>query len=211
MASIGNMIDDVELRLFGGKPSDDSPIPRDQIRFWLDSANAMVLTDWIKRTGEVPSSIVTPIDCLVVKTQTPTCVGSCESKNYIELPKNSNGQYKYVLTLPEDKGIVQVVLGTQNIIRLTNPRQLSIMTKTMFGKQYPYFYRVGGKIYLFNGIFPSFCKLTVFAVIIDTTDMSETDQFPTIDELIPAITDMAEKIGARELQGNYDLQDDGIK
>lgn len=41
--------------------------------------------------------------------------------------------------------------------------------------------------------------------------MSEQDQFPTIDELIPAITDMAEKIGARELQGNYDLQDDGIK
>jgi hypothetical protein len=205
------MIDDVELRLFGGKPSDDSPVPRAQIKFWLDSANAMVLTDWIKRNNEVPSSIVTPIECLLVKTQTSTCISGCETKQYIELPKNNNGQYKYILTLPEDKGVVQVVQGTQNIIRLTNPRQLSMMLKTHFGKQYPYFYRIGGKIYLFNGIFPSFCRLTVYAVIIDTTDMAETDQFPTIDELIPAVTEMAEKIGQRELQGQYDLIDDGIK
>jgi len=40
--------------------------------------------------------------------------------------------------------------------------------------------------------------------------MADTENYPTIDELIPSILEQAEKIGLRELQTKIDLQDDGI-
>lgn len=210
MATIGQMIDDLELRLFGGKPSDDTPIPRAQMRFWLDSANAMALSSWVKVNDEIPSALITPIECLLVKTNTPTCISNCNSYEYLELPKNSRGNYKSVLTMPEDRGIIQVIMGENSLIRLTNPRQVSMMLKSQFGNEFGYFYRIGGKIYIFNGIYPSFCTMTVYAVLVDTSDASETDPYPTVDELVPAVIEQAEKIGLRELGGKYDLQDDGI-
>jgi hypothetical protein len=210
MATIGQMIDDLELRLFGGKPSDDSPIPRAQMRFWLDSANAQTLSAWVKINGEVPAYLISRLECLLIKSSTPTCISGCTTYEYIELPKNSRGNYKSVLSLPEDRGIIQVVMGENSLIRLTNPRQLSMMIGSKFGDEYGYFYRIGGKIYIFNGVYPSFCRMSVDAVVVDTSDTPETDPYPTIDELIPAILEQAEKIGTRELGSRYDLQDDGI-
>ena len=49
MPSIDNMISDVELRLSHAKPSDDFAIPREQIRFWLDTASASLMSEWIKK------------------------------------------------------------------------------------------------------------------------------------------------------------------
>lgn len=210
MPTIGQMIDDLELRLFGGKPSDDSPIPRSQMRFWLDSANAQSLSAWVRVNGEVPAYLVTELDCLLIKTATPTCISGCDTNQYLELPKNNRGNFKSILALPEDRGIIQVVMGENSLIRLTNPRQVSMMTKSQFGDEYGYFYRIGGRIYIFNGIYPSFCRMNVHAVVTDTSDYLETDPYPTIDELVPAILEQAEKIGLRELGGRYDLQDDGI-
>ena len=84
MPSIDNMISDVELRLSHAKPSDDFAIPREQIRFWLDTASASLMSEWIKKRngGEVPAQIIKPYDCLLVQTEEDTCVGSCNTYNY---------------------------------------------------------------------------------------------------------------------------------
>ncbi len=44
----------------------------------------------------------------------------------------------------------------------------------------------------------------------DTTDLSESDNYPIVDEIVSAVLDEAEKIGLRELNTKLDLQDDGI-
>lgn len=212
MPSIDNMISDVELRLSHAKPSDDFAIPREQIRFWLDTASASLMSEWIKKRngGEVPAQIIKPYDCLLVQTETDTCIGNCNTRQHIQLPQNSDGTTKGILALPNDGGIVQLLQGSNQIMRVTNIAQLGMNLKLEFSSKFAYFVRVADKIYLFNGVFPSYCKLTAYIASCDTTDMADTENYPTIDELIPSILEQAEKIGLRELQTKIDLQDDGI-
>ena len=82
--------------------------------------------------------------------------------------------------------------------------------KLEFSKGFVYFSRVGDRVYLFNGIFPSYCHLSAHIASCDSTDLADTDNYPTVDEVIPLILEEAEKIGAREIGKPQDLQDDGI-
>lgn len=212
MPSIDNMISDIELRLSHSKPSDDFAIQREQIRFWIDTAASSVIPEWIKKRngGEIPAIMVKPYDCLLVQTEENHCIGNCNTKQYIQLPRNSDGTTKSILTLPNDMGIVQLAQGDKTIMRVTSVAQLAMNLKLEFSDKFAYFVRVSDRIYLFNGVFPSYCKLTAYIASCDTTDMDESENYPAPDEPIASILDEAEKIGLRELQSKLDLQDDGI-
>lgn len=212
MATVGKMIDDLELRLTGGKPSDDIELSREQMQKWLDDANSALLPDWIakKNGGQVPPAIIRRIDCLAVKTDTPSCVDACCSYHYIQFPNNSDGQAIVPIALPGDGGVIQVLRGKAKIYRLPSPTMLQTMTNLENGETTPYFYRIGDKLFLFNGIYPSYCKITVMAAISDTSSLTDEDVYPTVEALIPLIMEAAEKIGQRQMQGDQDLQDDGI-
>lgn len=212
MPSIGKLISDVELRLSHAKPSDDFSIPRKQIRLWLDSIAPSLNADWIKKKngGEVPPQLIRQFTCLVVKTEESECINGCNTKEYIELPLNHDGTPKGILSLTDDGGIVQIQQGTKSIIRVSSVAKLQMNLKLEFSDEFSYFIRVGNRIYLFNGVFPSYCELTAYIASCDTTDMSEDDNYPTVDDVIPMLLDEAEKIGTRELQQKLDLQDDGI-
>lgn len=212
MATVGKMISDLELRFTAGKPSDDFEGSRQQMQFWIDNANGSLLPNWIMKVngGQIPPTLIRKIDCLAVKTETPACEGGCCSYHYIEFPKNADGKPIVPITLPDDRGVIQMFRGVQQIYRLPNPTMLSVMTNLKNGETTPYFYRIADKMYLFNGIYPSYSKLTVMGAFSDTSSLTDDDVYPTVDDIIPSILDEAEKIGRRQFQTQTDLQDDGI-
>lgn len=212
MATVQKMIDDLELRFTGGKPSDDFEGSRLQYQFWIDNANGALLPTWIQKVngGQVPPSLIRKLECLTVKTEYPECEGGCCTYDYVQFPKDVNGNAILPLALPDDKGVILMYQGAMPIYRLPSPTMLSVMSNLRNGSKTPYFYRIGDKLYLFNGIFTSYSKLTVMAVFSDTSNLKDTDAYPTVDDLIPQILDEAEKIGRRQFNTKQDLQDDGI-
>lgn len=212
MPSVGKMISDVELRLSHGKPSDDFSVTREQIRFWIDSLASTLNSDWIKKKngGEVPPQLILPYDCLLVQKETPICINNCNTRFYVQLPVNSDGTPKSILSLPNDGGVVQLLQGQKPLMRVTNIAQLQMALKLEFSDGFSYFSRVADKIYVFNGIFPSYCKLTAYIASCDSTDLSDEDNYPTVDDVVPMILEEAEKIGSKQLNQKLDLQDDGI-
>ena len=212
MATLGKMISDLELRFTAGKPSDDFEGSRSQMQFWIDSVNGSLLPVWIMKNnyGVVPPVLIRRIDCLAVTTEVPVCEGGCCSYTYIQFPKNQYNKPIIPITLPDDRGVIQMYRGVQQIYRLPSPTMLSVMSNLRGGDETPYFYRIADKMYLFNGVYPSYSKITVMGAFSDTSSLTDSDVYPTVDDLIPAILDEAEKIGRREFQTKTDLQDDGI-
>jgi len=210
-ATVEKMISDLELRFTGGKPSDDFEGAREQLRFWIDNANGALLPQWIMKVngGQVPPTLIRRLDCLVVKTESPQCEGGCCTYDYIEFPKNPQGEPIVPITLLDDRGVIQMYQGVQTIYRLPSPTMLSVMTNLKNGATTPYFYRIADKLYLFNGVFTSYSRITVMCAFSDTSSLKDDDVYPTVDDLIPSILDEAEKIGRRQFTST-DLQDDGI-
>lgn len=209
MASIEQLISDVELRIYGGKPSDDAEIEREQIRFWLETINKALVTDYINKTNEIPSDLIRKIDCLVVKKETADCGNGCSSSYYVELPKNEDGTTLDILSLKGDMGIVDLKKGNMPIYRLGSPSQIRINNNLRFANENAYYYRVDNKIYLFNGIYPSYCTLSLFVATVDTSNKKDNEEFPTVDSLMATILDEATRIGINELKGKQDIQNDG--
>ena len=210
MASISQMIDDVELRIYAGKPSDDAEIEREQILFWINNINKSLLVDYIKaNNNDIPSNILKRFDCIELKTNQSLCVGGCTSNKYIELPSNESGKPVEILSLPFDDGIADVLFGSNKITKLQNQSQVRLNKNIRFASDVPYYHRVGNRLFLIGGIYPSYCKFSIVVATADTTGVDYSENFPTVDKLIPQILDEAERIGLRELSSKYDTQNDG--
>ena len=95
MAEIkSKLISDIELRVTGGKPSDDLGLPRKQISYWLDivrdSLVANFLNDLIKRGLDVPIEYL--------------------EKETISLTSSGKGTLsKTPLAIRDDMGVVRVI------------------------------------------------------------------------------------------------------
>lgn len=211
MPSIEKVISDIELRIYGGKPSDDAEIPRSQIQMWLDTVNSAAVSNWIvsENGGEVPSWATRQDFCVGLKADKPNCVGGCESYYYIEIPK-VNEENVSVLNLKDEKAIMGLYRGKEEIFNFGTVARSRIVSGMRFANKMPFFNRVGDRIYVYNGIYPLFCKFTLVYASVDTFSLEETDDFPTVDKLLPTILEEVEKIGRRELEGVNDLLSDGI-
>ena len=66
-----------------------------------------------------------------------------------------------------------------------------LMTGLKNGATTPYFYRIKDKMYLFNGVYPSYSKITVMGAFGDTSNLGNDDVYPTVEELIPNILERA--------------------
>ena len=211
MPSIHNMVGDIMLRI-NPKPSDDNPIQADQVRHWLGTVSGGIVSDWIRKRngGAVPAQLIKPYDCLLVEQDTDTCLSGCCTRQYFALPTNSDGEPLDILDLPGDAGIVQVLQGQKSIVRLPGIAELQSYRKLEFADKFAYFARMGDRVYLFGGVFPSYCRLTAYIASCDISGMGDGENFPAPDEVIPLILAEAEKIGRAQIAQPKDLQDDGI-
>lgn len=199
MEGIYRIISDIELRIYGGKPSDDATITHAQIAEWINDINKTLLSEWIKKEG-IPNDLVKTYDCIALTKEQIVC--GCTTKQYFELPVDA-------LSLPEDKGIIQIIVGNKPFYPLKKPSQVRLFKNLPFNQGEGYYYREGNKIYLFNRELPSFCKVSVTLISSDITNMSYSEDMPTVDELIPMIKAEAVKIGLAQLGSRYDTLNDG--
>lgn len=210
--TIDQAISDAELLIYGGKPSDDAEIPRRQIQQWLDIANSAAVANWIetKNGGEIPSFATRQEFCIGAVAEESECLGADCTYYYIPLPKTKDGETVSVLNLVGDKSIVGLFRGQEEIYNYGTVGRSRIMSRIRFAEKQPYLHRVGDRIYLFNGIYPPFCKFNLVYATVSTIGLDEENTFPTVDELLPLVMEEVEKKGRRELEKGNDLISDGI-
>lgn len=204
--TISQAISDIELRLYAGKPSDDADIPRSQIKYWLNGVNSSSVANWIvsENGGEIPSFATHKIDCIGVKSEKPVCLNDCNSYVYIELPDAK------LLDLIDEKSIVSLYRGTQEILNYGTSGRAKINSNLRFSDKSPFFNRMGNRLYLFNGVYPPFSQFDLVYGSVDLGLYNETQAMPTPNKLLPLIFEEVEKIGLRELGSKKDLISDGI-
>lgn len=199
------IVSDLILRLTGGKPSDDMELDYDQVADWLDQARAMAIADWIRRNGGmyVPPGLFKRYECQNFTTQTPECVfGNCFSNTYLDIERP--------LTLREERSIRIQFTNGRTVNRLTSPQEYQIYKRLKFTNPEIFWYRVGSRVYLIGGK-PINSNYSFFVDLIpaSTVNLADTDEYPIIEELLPAVMQMAEEIGARELKIPMDINNDG--
>lgn len=206
MATRKDLISDLEMRLYGGNPSDDSVV-RSQIGAVLDTVAATVMAEWIRvrNGGIVPASITTPYTS-VIKKREDECF---KAQYYAEYPKDSEGNTLPLLGLPMDEGLVEVEVGKQRVISSVSYPLLRNSQELRFGKKMVYALRTSNEIQLYGGMFLEGAPVRLWGVFIDT-DPESDKKYPLLDELQSSALNAAEEILRRELGTKQDLVDDGI-
>lgn len=199
-------IDDVEMRLYGGNPSDDS-VTRSQIGAVIDGVAQTVMSEWIRKVngGYIPASITTTYQAVVKKKD------ECgKPQYYVELPKDSEGYTLPLLALQNDEGLVEVEIGTQRVLAATSYPLLRNSMELQFGKKTPYSLWSGDQILLYNGVFIEGSTIKMWGVFIDTSPES-TKPYPVVDDVKAQVLNGATEILWNEIyKTKQDLVDDGV-
>jgi hypothetical protein len=209
------LISDIELRLYQGKPSDDSELPTSQISYWIDLYRDVVITDSlndkIKKKEEVEPFYILKEECLTQTKETTACDDDdCTEFRYsIELTND-------VLPLVKDGGVVRVVNHKGSILAKTTQNDFDILSNLPFGgasTANQSFYRENKKIFISesttvsSGLYSYHVFYIPKGVGFTTTD---TDPYPLEDSLLPVLLDMVEDVARRQMnQGVADLDNDG--
>lgn len=196
------LISDLELRLTGGKPSDDVEIPRQLLASWLDQARATVIQAESKATGEISPSCYTRLECQSVALQTPECVyGDCFVNVYMDIPTP--------LSLPHERGLQVSFTNGRTVHKLISPQSWGIWKNLKFGKPEIAWYRVGDRIYIYGQKINQNYKFTLHLVLANTQTIEDTELYPAPEHLLPLILQSAEEIGLRMLNIQTDINNDG--
>ena len=194
------LISDIEMRLYGGNPSDDS-ISKAQIGFVIDTSTASVMSEWIrvKNNGYTPSSITTEYTRPVKKRFNTYN----KTEYYIDMPTGANGKPIPLLSLYATEGLVDVVVGSQKIVRTDSIALLKNTLELKFGGKTAYYMWKNNEILLYNGQFIEGCDALVYGVFMDA------DKYPLVEDAREMVLNLAEETLRRELGTKQDLLDDG--
>lgn len=200
------LIDDVEMRIYGGNPSDDS-IVRSQIGAVIDSVTQTVMANWIRKVNGnyIPASITSTYNVTIKKRDD----GCGKDVFYAEMPKDSEGYTLPLLALQDDEGLVEVEIGTQRVIAAKSYPLLRNSQELKFGKKLLYTLWSGDEILLYNGVFIEGSQIKVWGVFIDTSPDS-TKPYPIVGDVKADVLNTATEILIKQLQTPQDLVDDGI-
>lgn len=206
MATRNDLISDIEMRMYGGNPSDDSVV-RSQIGAVIDSVAAGIMSEWIRKVngGYIPASITTSYKVDIKKKDD----GCGKDLYYVELPKDTDGNTLPLLALTMDEGLVEVEVGRQRVIAGMSIPLVRNSQELKFGKKQIYSLWSGNEVLLFNGVFLEGMPVTLWGVFIDTSPDSDK-KYPIVDDVQMAVLNGAEEILRREIGSPQDLVDDGI-
>lgn len=210
------LIDDIELRLYKHKPSDDVEVEKSYIAYLIDVyRNQLVqvkLNDLIKRNE--------PIDPFYHRRELN-----------IPLVKETGMSYDPVFTkyryYIETELIPLHLIGDKGIIRINNNYGINVAHSNDINVEFlsglPYggastskqaFYREeGNKIFIFknNEITEGMYKYDVLYVPMASGDaIADDEEYPIDDELIPTLLSLIEEVLVTQMSGGaVDLENDG--
>ena len=210
MAKIIDLISDIELRLSGGKVSDDFQIDRRQILFWLDNARNALMDDLIKTMGSSAiSNFLTVLECQEIKQIEKPCGTTCNVYDYIiDIP-----------TLPiemgaTDSGMYRVETQAGRVIKRIEVGEKERIYSFKFSKpsnKNIYYYRIGTRLYILGGSdgFKRGGKVNILYAQGSTLDLPLESEYPIHSSLVELALQSAEEIGRRELGIPQDDGNDG--
>ena len=203
---------DLELRLSGGKPSDDQAIWYPQLMAWLEIAiEAELKAETSKDLAaiqDIPGNAIKEYNCQAISTEeADDWCGPCD-KHYIDLPTfvDSLGDTVSVRVprLDRNMGVYGVWIGSSQIERAATRQELIRYTDFGGGE---FWYLLGSRVYIYGGHYPSKSKASLHLLVVSLEALGDNDEIPAISPL--AVLDAAEAIGRRQMGLPQDITNDG--
>ena len=216
MSTRKQLIDDIELRLYQGKPSDDSELPKAQIAFWIDSIrNALVsskLNEQIKKKES--------LDPFYFERESNKSLTKEEGVNY----DDDLTDFRY--SIATDKAIMALA-GGRGIVRINDNFGRNLDPISSSNLEYYQCLPYGGtsttdQAYYQEGDVEIFIEKStdttsstyyydvVYIPMTGVDTVLDSEDYPIDEELKAILMEEVEKIARREMQlGIADLDNDG--
>lgn len=212
MVTKSKLISDIELRVTGGKPSDDLALSRRQISYWLDlSRDALVgnyLNDIIKKGNPIPTDYLEKETFSVFEGVDEDDDGLFESWK-VSLSKTP-------LNLLKDRGIARVVTSNFQQVQKKDLSNIDWITDLSYCKADSdnlTYHREKNVLFIqgLNEYEVEYDKVTVYYVTsYKESPVDDIERFVIDDTLMDILLDEVEEIARRELYGSVqDLENDG--
>lgn len=213
MITRSELISDIELRIYQGKPSDDSELSRSQIGHWIDSARGLVLAEKINKDLskglQISPLYVEKEDCIPLESELSDCNGSCyQGRFYIEMESE-------IMTLYKDMGLIRIVDNYGRSLIGTDQNFSEILSDLPYvgtSNSRQTYFREKKRIFISKNSKNSMplYKYTVFFIRDGVDNLDDTMPYPIEESLIPIILEEVEKIARRQMiDGVSDMDNDG--
>lgn len=209
-----SLIDDIELRIYKGKPSDDSELDKSQIAFWIDSEREEIILDdinsTIKKGGEVNPIYIKKDTCLPITKEVLACdTATTNSRFSIQLTSN-------VLNVIKGKGIIRITNSEGDSLIGTSELMSEVLSELPFGGTstgLQSFYLEGDKVFIqrSTNITLQFLSYNVYYIPAGVGfNTSGDEEYPIEEALVPVLLERVEEVARREMSlGVSDLDNDG--
>lgn len=214
MSTRAKLISDIQLRIYQGKPSDDIELDEPQIAHWIDIVRDEILTKKLNKDLSngltVNGFYVFKEECLELTKESIECLEVCsDPRFFVTLSFDAIPLYK-------DGGIIRVVDNYGRSLTGTNQlfsESLANIPYRRTSTNRQVFYKENKNIYISDNTSQSaeIYKYTVFYVKqMSDSDVSNQDDYPLEDSMIPELMDRVEEIARREMSlGVSDQENDG--
>lgn len=215
MATVREMVSDVELALYQGQISDDAETEREQIKFWLSyHLNQLVATECnekVKRGEQIPAIYQVRASLEVPDLEETDEVDETDERVYVTMDEE-------ILDLNKDAGVIAVLDEQNDEIKKTTIGTILQFKHTKFGAPSLgnlLYYREGQKIYIY-GFKPSdvpFATIQVWYVPKQNLrEMAETEEVLCSALVLPQVIAAAVETGKHQLLGSQaDPENDGVE
>jgi len=187
MATLNELISDIELRLTKGNISDDFNIDKRQINHWIKIVRSGLIKQEVMQNGTLGiEGYITFFPCRDIDEEDTDCQCKDPFRYVVKLPST-------IIALPGDIGVYRVELQSGepiNRIRITDQSRFKNLK-----------FRGGDE----NG------KVNLYLVVENTSILDPNEEFPLDTSTLPTLLDMVEQIGRRELQLPEDVSNDGVQ
>lgn len=201
-------ISDVELRLSGGKPSQDLDVVRPQIGKWVDDAYADLISQYQKQNGgEVSGAVYLWFRGVTVNGFGPGVEKDDNTEYSCNLPASP-------LEFELGAGIKLVKIPGGRMLNRIRPFDTELLPNLKFASPTYGYYFVSGRLVT---ILPySFTKRTrtakldvLLAVAPTASDLPDNVPFPCPSHLVAVLIEKATEIGRKQLGIPQDVVNDG--
>lgn len=215
MATVKEIVSDVELQLYQGAISDDAEVEREQIKFWisyhLNQIVATELNEKVKRGEAFPAIYQVRAALEVPELEETDDVDETDERVYVTMDEE-------ILDLNKDAGVIAVLTEENDECKKATIGTILQFKHTKFGKpslDNLLYYREGQKLYIY-GFKPSdvpFATIQVWYVPKQNLrEMEETDEVLCSALVLPQVIAAAVETGKHQLLGSQaDHENDGAE
>lgn len=207
------LISDIELRLTSGKVSDDFEVSKRQIAFWIDEVRDAVVEEYlneaVKRGAPIDPFYIEREECLLVSAEDVPCIDDADDCWERKLATMTG----VPLFLIGDEGMVHVTNHVGEEIHRVLHDDLWILSRMRLSKpsQGKLVYHREGQNIIIDGIPANnkgYTKIRIAYVrSIRDWSLSDSDEYPLSDNLVPDVLNAVEEIAIRELDPRFGIDD----